>query len=169
MPLLTWTDDLTLGVSAMETTHQEFVVLLAAAESAADDSLLPTWAELVDHTREHFANEDRYMQATGFAAGNCHTMQHRMVLEVMEHGLALGRTGDMAPIRQITRELAPWFVQHTDAMDVPLAMHLKRVGFDPASGTVAHPHALPPEVIHGCASESCSPATTHAAAAASIA
>ena len=87
----------------------------------------------------------------------------------MEHGLALGRTGDMAPIRQITRELAPWFVQHTDAMDVPLAMHLKRVGFDPASGTVAHPHALPPEVIHGCASESCSPATTHAAAAASIA
>ena len=89
--------------------------------------------------------------------------------QTLAHGLALGRTGDMAPIRQITRELAPWFVQHTDAMDVPLAMHLKRVGFDPASGTVAHPHALPPEVIHGCASESCSPATTHAAAAASIA
>ena len=169
MALLEWSDALALDLPLMDDTHHEFVELLATVEAAPDATLLAAWQALIDHTDGHFGQEDEWMLATRFASSNCHTMQHRMVLEVMEHGLALGRTGDMAPIRQITRELAPWFVQHTDAMDVPLAMHLKRVGFDPASGTVAHPHALPPEVIHGCASESCSPATTHAAAAASIA
>jgi hemerythrin-like metal-binding protein len=157
MPTLVWSDELMLGVSAMDATHQEFIALLATAERAPDDALLPAWEALIEHTQRHFDGEDRYMQATGFAAANCHTTHHAMVLTVLREGLTQGRAGDLAPIRQMTRELATWFVQHADTMDAALAAHLQRVGFDPASGAIARQDALPAEAIHGCGGATCGP------------
>ena len=162
MPTLIWSPELMLGVPAMDATHEEFVALLAAAEQASDDTVIADWAALVDHTQQHFANEDRYMQATGFAAANCHSTHHAMVLSVMRQGLEMGRAGDLAPIRQMTRELAAWFVQHADTMDAALALHLQRVGFDPASGAIAHRQALPVEAIHGCGGATCGPVAEEA-------
>ena len=168
MPTLNWCDDLALGIAEMDTTHQEFVALLAAVEAADDAALLPAWQALVDHTQVHFDNEDRYMLATRFAATNCHTTHHQMVLDVLRQGLAMGQAGDLAPIRQMTRELATWFPQHADSMDAALAMHLQRVGFDPATGTIANVGALPAEALHGCGGATCTPheAPEHEAAAA---
>jgi len=157
MPTLNWSPELVLGMPAMDATHEEFVALLAAVESAPDDALVSAWATLVEHTQRHFDAEDRYMRATGFAAANCHTTHHAMVLDVLRQGLSMGRAGDLAPIRQMARELATWFVHHADTMDAALAAHLVRVGFDPASGGVAHRHALPAEAIHGCGGATCGP------------
>ena len=165
MPTLAWTDELLLGVPAMDQTHEEFVALLATVEAAPDAALVSEWATLVEHTQAHFDREDGYMRATGFAAGNCHSTQHQMVLDVLRQGLAQGQAGDLAPIRQMTRELATWFVHHADTMDAALAAHLQQLGFDPASGTLAHGHALPAEAIHGCGGASCSPASGAAAQA----
>ena len=156
MPTLTWSDELSLGVAAMDATHVEFVDLLAQTEAASDADLLDHWARLVEHTDSHFANEDRYMVATHFAASNCHTTQHAMVLQVMRQGLATGQRGDLAPIRQMTRELATWFLQHANSMDAALAAHLMQVGFDPATGHIAHPKKLPAEAIQGCGGHHCS-------------
>ena len=158
VPTLTWSEDLTLGVAAMDATHVEFVDLLAQTEAATDAELLPRWAALIAHTQEHFDNEDRYMLATRFASSNCHSTQHRMVLEVMRQGMTMGEAGDLAPIRQMTRELATWFVQHANSMDASLATHLIKVGFDPRTGHVAHPAALPAAEIEGCGGDQCSPA-----------
>ena len=49
-----------------------------------------------------------------------------------------------------------WFPQHAQAMDAALALHLRGVGFDPATGVVNMPQLLPREVIHGCGGSSCS-------------
>ena len=156
MPTLAWTDELLLGVPVMDATHQEFVALLADVEQATDDTLVPTWATLVEHTQTHFDNGDHYLRTTGFAATNCHTTHHGMVLGVMRQGLDMGKKGDLAPIRQMARELATWFVHHADTMDAALAMHLQRVGFDPATGDITHTQAMPAEVIHGCGGATCS-------------
>ena len=89
-------------------------------------------------------------QATRFASGNCHSMQHKVVLQVMREGAAMGARGELEPIRQMARELAVWFPQHAQAMDAALALHLRRAGFDPVTGQVHAPEALPAELIHGC-------------------
>jgi hemerythrin-like metal-binding protein len=158
MPTLVWSDELKLGVTAMDDTHEEFVALLAQVEQASDADVRAHWATLVEHTQQHFDNEDRYMLATRYAAGNCHSTHHKMVLAVLRQGLAMADAGDLAPLRQMARELATWFPQHTDTMDAALAAHLVKVGFDPVTGAVAHPAALPAEAIHGCGGASCSPA-----------
>jgi hypothetical protein len=54
------------------------------------------------------------------------------------------------------RELAIWFPQHAQSMDAALALHLRSVGFDAATGQVARPADLPPERIQGCGG-SCGP------------
>lgn len=160
MSALTWTDTLVLDNPRMDATHREFVELLNAVAEAADDELLPRYRELLAHTVEHFAQEDRWMQATGFAPENCHQTQHTMVLQVMREVAQRAEGGETEFIRRLVPELATWFPQHADMMDAALAYHCAQVGYDTTdevmrarAGTAA---PLPAEPITGCGSTSCS-------------
>jgi len=153
---LEWSDDFVLNLPQMDRTHQEFVELLAAVERAPDDTLLAAWQDLVAHTDDHFSREDRWMMDTRFAASNCHSTQHKVVLQIMQQGAVQGLAGDLAMVRQMAKELAVWFPQHAESMDAALAMHLQRVDYDTASGVIGSPQALPMAEIHGCAGPSCS-------------
>lgn len=156
MPALPWTEGLELGLSFMDDTHKEFIDLLARAEAADDATLPAVWEELVAHTADHFGREDEWMLATGFALGNCHSSHHKVVLQVLRDGLAKAASGDLMPARQMIKELAVWFPQHAQTMDAALALHLRSLGYDPETGQVPDPSALPAEAISGCGGSSCS-------------
>lgn len=156
LPLLAWSEGLELGLEFMDGTHREFVDLLAVAQGAADDALPAAWQALVEHTQAHFGAEDDWMRATGFAASNCHTLQHKVVLDVLKEGLSLARQGELAPARQMAGELAVWFPQHAQTMDAALALHLRSVEFDPQTGVALAPAGIPAQAIHGCGGASCS-------------
>lgn len=150
---LAWSDALSLELDFMDDTHREFVDLLAATELADDDTLTERFAALIEHTEDHFGGEDKWMKDTKFSSSNCHTMQHNVILEVMREGLRRGREkGDMAVMRQMAHELGIWFPQHAQTMDAALALHLRRVGYDAATGIVSAPEALPEDEIHGSGS-----------------
>ena len=150
MATLEWNDALSVDLSAMDDTHQEFVDLLAQVEAASDAQLLPAWQALVTHTDGHFGQEDRWMVATGFAADNCHSLQHRVILQIMQEGATRGAQGELHVVRGMAAELATWFTHHAQTMDSALAQHLKSVNFDPQSGVVYLPQSLPGAPIHGC-------------------
>lgn len=155
MPALPWSEGLELGLSFMDDTHKEFVDLLARCE-AADDAALPAlWDELIAHTTDHFGREDEWMLATGFASGNCHGTQHKVVLNVLREGAVRAKAGDLAPARQMIQELAVWFPQHAQTMDAALALHLRGVGYDATTGEVHEPGKLPALEISGCGGASC--------------
>lgn len=164
MAALEWSDALALDLPLMDDTHREFVDLLAAVDRADDAQLLSTWHALVEHTDHHFAQEDAWMASTRFASGNCHSMQHRVVLQVMREGVVRAQQGDLQVLRVMASELALWFPQHAQSMDAALALHLRRVGFDPVSGVVHAPHALPGELIQGCGGSTCSDTSAGVAA-----
>ena len=146
-----------LNVPAMDETHREFVDLLAAVESAPDDQLPALWQGLIVHTEAHFGQEDRWMEATGFAVGNCHATQHKVVLEIMREGGKKAADGDFTMVRGMTPELASWFSYHAQTMDAALAQHMHSLGFDPATGAMHHPEALPQDLISGCGGACSSP------------
>ena len=160
MPNLEWSDALALDLPVMDDTHREFVDLLAVVETASDDTLLAHWRTLVDHTDDHFGREDQWMQDTRFSSTNCHSVQHQVVLQVMREGITYALAGDLGAIRQMARELAIWFPQHAQTMDAALALHLRGIGYDPVTGMVAMPEALPRSIIHGCGGASCSDSET---------
>lgn len=155
MPALEWSQDYVLDLPQMDDTHQEFVKLLAAVEAASDANVIPAWQELVAHTEAHFNREDRWMVETRFAASNCHSTQHQVVLQIMQKGAEEGSQGNLEMVRQMAKELAVWFPQHAHSMDAALATHLHRVGYDTVTGVVHKPQALPVAEIHGCAGDSC--------------
>jgi hemerythrin-like metal-binding protein len=154
MPSLPWSPELELGHSAMDQTHREFVVLLAQAQASSDEALPDAWQALIDHTEAHFAREDAWMHATHFHSRNRHNIQHRVILQVMREGAARAAEGNLASVRLMTSELAIWFPQHAQTLDMPLAAHLIESGFDADTADVETSH----EGAHGrgnCASCSC--------------
>ena len=163
MPALEWSDALSLDLSAMDDTHREFVDLLAIVEAAPDDTLIAHWRALVNHTDIHFSREDQWMQATRFSSSNCHSVQHQVVLQVMREGITLAEAGDLGAVRQMTRELAIWFPQHAQTMDAALALHLRNVGYDPLTGRLTMPQALPQAIIYGCGGATCSDSESESA------
>jgi hemerythrin-like metal-binding protein len=146
MSTLEWSEALALELPAMDDTHRESVELLAAVEGAVDANLQATWDTSTIHTEAHFGQEDRWMHDTGFSSSNCHTAQH---LVVMREGVRRGATGQLDVIRQMAHKLAGWFPQHAQSMDAALALHLRSVGFDFATGRAALLQALPTEAIQG--------------------
>ncbi|CAH0348639.1 Bacteriohemerythrin [Aquabacterium sp. CECT 9606] len=153
---LVWSEALSLSMPAMDDTHREFVDLLAAVQQSPDDQVVEAWQALLAHTEDHFGREDRWMLATGFAAGNCHATQHAVVLQVMREGLAQGQQGQLAPIRQIAHELALWFPHHAQSMDAGLALHLKSMGHDPVTGELPYPRNA---VTFDASAAACTPTT----------
>jgi hemerythrin-like metal-binding protein len=156
MSTLIWSDSLALGLPFMDDTHHEFVDLLATVVTATDTDLLPAWQVLIEHTENHFGLEDQWMQSTRFSSSNCHSMQHSVILQVMREGAVRGHAGDLGVVRQMAYELGIWFPQHAQSMDAALALHLRGVGYDPTTGNVRSPQALPTEEIHGCGGSRCS-------------
>lgn len=149
MATLQWDDKLQLDLPELDTVHREFVDLLTHAESADDAALLALWHTIVSHTEEHFAMENRWMLATGFAPDNCHFHQHQAVLDILRDGAAKGAQGDLAAIRAMIPDLAHWFSYHAKTMDAALVYHLQSTGFDIHAQPVAAA-PTPAAVSTGC-------------------
>lgn len=158
MPTLEWSNALALELPSMDDTHREFVALLARVEESPDRLLPQCWQDLIDHTEAHFGQEDRWMAATRFASSNCHTVQHKVVLDTLREAGRLVASGEHGPalLRKLTKELGAWFPQHAQSMDAALALHLRRVGYDPLTGSLQAPEALPEGLIEGCGGVACS-------------
>ena len=80
---LPWTASLHTGDSRMDDTHHEFVEMLNDILATPQDQQLPLYRKFLLHTVEHFAQEERWMVATGFSAENCHAEHHATILETM--------------------------------------------------------------------------------------
>ena len=159
MTLLAWTDELANHHPQMDETHQEFVQLineLEAARVAGAEDLIARYDALIDHTVEHFAQEDRWMAATGFTPENCHTNQHKQVLELLnEVRRRVVDEGQDELLPRLLPELATWFEQHAQSMDAALIFHMGEVGYDATSGQIERP-VQPEAAISGCGGSTCS-------------
>ncbi len=96
------------------------------------------------------------MLATGFAAENCHAEHHATILETMRAVESHYEAGDTEIITRLAEALAEWFPGHAASMDAGLAIHMKNVGFDSATETVADPSKIQSVTMSGCGSVSCS-------------
>jgi len=151
-----WSDALLTGDARMDDTHHEFAQQLDTLLATPQADQLPLYQAFVAHTVAHFAQEDRWMLATGFTASNCHTDQHNMILETMHAVVQHYQKGETDIINRMGEALAEWFGQHAQSMDAGLAQHLKSVGFDSGTETLADPASIRNVTVSGCGSISCS-------------
>lgn len=154
--LMPWTDSLHTGDARMDETHQEFVDMINRILATPEDQQLPVYKAFLSHTAEHFAQEERWMLATGFSADNCHAEHHATILETMRVVEAHYLDSDTTIITRMAEALAEWFPGHANSMDAGLAAHLKSVGFDSVTETLSDPSVIQNVTMSGCGSVSCS-------------
>ena len=153
---LHWNERLQTGDARMDDTHEEFVDMLNQLLATPQDQQLPLYRQFVEHTREHFAQEERWMVATGFAPDNCHASHHATIMETLHAVVEHYENDDKEIITRLAEALVEWFPQHAASMDAGLALHMKDVGFDSRTETLADPSKVRPATMSGCGSVSCS-------------
>jgi hemerythrin-like metal-binding protein len=132
---LSWNDDFVLGDPRTDHTHQEFVDLVNATTAATPENKLAAYQELLRHTVEHFAQEERWMSACGIPSDFCHFGQHNSVLEVMKEVERRALNGEVAYIGSMIEALVEWFPGHASSMDAGLVSYLQEKGFDTVTET----------------------------------
>ena len=159
MNALTWSESLALQQPRMDQTHREFIELLqqlGQASTAGATDIDQRLADLMTHTEAHFAQEERWLDAVGFAPDNCHAAQHRQVLLVLEDVRRAWREEANRPLVQVlVQELGNWFVAHAQTMDAGLVQLMAEQGFDPDTGASQRPRDPEAAPLTGCGSAQC--------------
>lgn len=117
-----------VALDFMNRDHADFASLreqllgLLATQAPADkvDNLLD---EMLTHTRDHFAEEERLMQEHRFPPFPVHKGEHDNVLAEMAGKTAGWKTTrDAAALRDwLDRRMGDWFVNHVSTMDLVTA------------------------------------------------
>lgn len=128
-----WFEGFVLGCDPMDATHRDFVDIVGRLLDADESELMARIAELLEHSEAHFAQENDWMAKTAFPPIHCHTDEHANVLAVIREVQRRLAGGDADVARNLARELPAWFANHAETMDMALANHMRRVGFDPSS------------------------------------
>ena len=82
MPFITWTEELSIGVEAVDSDHRLLVDLINQLDEAVEDgqgqdTVGSVLNVLYDYTEYHFDREERLMEACGFADFEKHCDLHR--------------------------------------------------------------------------------------------
>lgn len=131
MPVMEWSDGLTLDVPAMDDTHREFVAMLNELADARDEQLLAALDRFIAHTDAHFTQENRWMHALPFPPVHCHQGEHDNVLGLMREVRRRVAAGELELGRALARELPEWFQLHATTMDAMLAQVIRLTGYAP--------------------------------------
>ena len=122
--------NLCLQLPVMDARHEEFFTLYQKLAAASGPGLQTLFKEAVEHTREHFAEEERIMEETGFPSAGEHREEHLKLLGEMEFFCKKVEKGLFPFAMAYIREYLPEkFRNHILNIDSQLAMHLKNKGY----------------------------------------
>ncbi len=122
--------ELKLDDPFVDAVHTEFVQLLDAAARADDAHFLQAYDAWIDHCRQHFEREERWMASTKFGPQYCHAADHDEVLKVAAAVRdKVARDAQFELGRRLLAEVSEWFDHHVRTMDSMMVSHLKMLNF----------------------------------------
>lgn len=130
MPAIVWSDEqMCLGREDMDETHREMVDLINLVAEADKATFAQKFAQLVEHTHQHFAHEAELMAKSGDPALKEHDHQHAKLLGELAGLQRRVERGQITFARAFVAERLPeWLQLHATSMDSMLAAHLKNTG-----------------------------------------
>jgi hemerythrin len=134
MPLMTWTEKLSVGVAVLDEDHKKLVGMVnelydAMQAGHGKEKLGAILSGLVQYTRMHFAREEKLFTQTGYADAVAHKQQHealtKQVLDVQQK-YAAGAVGTLSV--DVMHFLRDWLVKHIQGSDQKYRPHLNAKG-----------------------------------------
>ncbi len=118
-------DNLHLNIASMDEKHDEFLTLLTNIKASEANLFLPLFAEMIEHTKEHFAFEEEMMLTYNFYARQEHLDEHTNLLGEMQYFYEKAKRMPMIGRSYINDYALEKFTRHIINIDSQLAMFLK--------------------------------------------
>ncbi|MDX8127722.1 hemerythrin family protein [Methylomonas sp. EFPC1] len=126
MTIFDRTIPLSVGYAHIDHDHGIFIDLVNQLDKANNTDFPGLFAQLYQHTEEHFESENRLMAQFGFPAETEHKGEHQRVLEEFKQFKTRIDKGLISFGRAFVKERLPqWFLLHITTMDSALASHIK--------------------------------------------
>ena len=122
MPLITWTEKLSVGIKTIDDQHAVLcgtlndlhAAMMKGEARAIAGTLLHT---LVEYTHYHFSAEEAMMQAAHYPGLDEHRVQHRELTKQVEEYVARYEQGDITLSLPLLSFLSDWLTNHIQSTD----------------------------------------------------
>ncbi len=132
MSKMLWDESLSIGVGVIDEQHKKWIERLGDVQVAIEDHrgmphVANTLDFLVDYTRFHFSEEEKYMSETGYSELGDHRAKHQelqgtlddLIVDFRDYGV----TEKLS--RAIGTFLGNWLRDHIRVVDQAFAAYLK--------------------------------------------
>jgi hemerythrin len=130
MPVIEWSEDLSVGVPVLDGHHQRLLGLLnqlyeVIRRRDADDVIGHVLDALERYTVYHFAEEERLMEAAGYPDLAAHRNTHRILTGHVQQMMGEHRGNPGAFIAaELFEFLSDWLIHHIKSEDMAYREHL---------------------------------------------
>ena len=134
MPLMTWSDKMSVGVAVFDKDHQVLVGMLnelfdAVNAGRGKEVLGPILDKLIDYTKSHFGREEELMKKWAYPKMTEHMKEHadlaKQVLDVQKKW----KEGQSAVLSmEVLNFLKNWLTKHIGASDKAYGPHFNGKG-----------------------------------------
>lgn len=133
MPLIEWTDELSIGIKEIDAEHKKLIELvnsLCEEIGLADthELGLKRFDNLYTHTKNHFETEEELMVKHQYPRSALHIGEHNNLLQKVKSIRYLYSVNDQTVISSLASIFKDWFLRHFDGEDKSLAMYLNNKG-----------------------------------------
>ena len=134
MPLMTWTEEMSVKVKVLDDDHKTLIDMLnelndgieASRARAALESVIE---KLSNYTRIHFAREERMFAQTDYAEGAAHKAEHALLARRVMNLQARFESGQSKELGLETMAfLKSWLTDHIMGSDQKYGPHLNAKG-----------------------------------------
>lgn len=132
MPLITWSDRLSVGIPAIDNQHKKLVDMInqlhdAQREGQGKAALDKIFAAMADYTREHFTFEEKMLAAANYPQLTEHKRLHGEFLTRLTAMQARQQQATQVGLSlEVMSFLRDWLVKHIEGIDKRYTSHMKQ-------------------------------------------
>ena len=122
MALITWTNDLSVGITEIDRQHQHLIQLIndlheAMKTGKGKDVLGETLKSLSEYTVFHFGTEEQMFQKTGYPGTQAHLAEHKSFTREVLDFKARCDAGQAVVTIDLMQFLRNWLTDHIKGVD----------------------------------------------------
>ncbi|MEW5729376.1 MAG: bacteriohemerythrin [Pseudomonadota bacterium] len=132
MPLVEWTDDMSVGVARLDEDHRRLLGMLNTLDDAlhradAQDEVGRALGELIRYTYYHFGAEERLLEEVGYPDLDGHRQAHRVMADHVRQMEADYEANPRSVVAtELYKFLSDWLVHHIRSEDMRYKTALAR-------------------------------------------
>jgi len=130
MPLMEWSNAMSVGIASIDREHQQLVAMLnelydGVQSGKGKETLAKILDGLILYTRVHFTNEESYFEKTGYADQVQHKAEHAALIEQVHAVQLKFETEPTATLSiEVMSFLKNWLIEHIQGSDKSYSAHL---------------------------------------------